>query len=95
VKADSLKVLQKGMVSESAAHLITDKVKIDLSSKENKVILKNELMILDLVSNNDWNRPIYYAVTVGSDNYAGMQFHPERSAKVGTRLLQNFVDWQL
>lgn len=32
---------------------------------------------------------------VCKDNYAGMQFHPERSAKVGTKLLQNFLNWQL
>lgn len=70
VKADSLKVLQKGIVSESAAHLIKDKLEINLNKD---MILKNELMILDLISNNDWNRPIYYAVTVGSDNYAGLQ----------------------
>ncbi len=36
-----------------------------------------------------------FSAIVAKDNYAGMQFHPERSAKVGTRLLQNFVDWQL
>jgi len=36
-----------------------------------------------------------FSAIVANDNYAGMQFHPERSAKVGTRLLQNFLDWQL
>lgn len=36
-----------------------------------------------------------FSAIVAKDNYAGMQFHPERSAKVGTRLLQNFLDWQL
>lgn len=36
-----------------------------------------------------------FSAIVAKDNYAGMQFHPERSAKVGTRLLQNFLNWQL
>ncbi|NOU50182.1 imidazole glycerol phosphate synthase subunit HisH [Pseudoalteromonas sp. JBTF-M23] len=36
-----------------------------------------------------------FSAIVAQDNYAGMQFHPERSAKVGTALLQNFIDWQL
>ncbi|WP_462159977.1 imidazole glycerol phosphate synthase subunit HisH [Pseudoalteromonas sp. GB56] len=35
-----------------------------------------------------------FSAIVAKDNYAGMQFHPERSAKVGARLLQNFIDWQ-
>ncbi|MFY8274822.1 imidazole glycerol phosphate synthase subunit HisH [Pseudoalteromonas sp. SSDWG2] len=36
-----------------------------------------------------------FSAIVAKDNYAGMQFHPERSAKVGARLLQNFIDWQV
>ncbi|OHU85440.1 MULTISPECIES: imidazole glycerol phosphate synthase subunit HisH [Pseudoalteromonas] len=36
-----------------------------------------------------------FSAIVAKDNYAGMQFHPERSAKVGAKLLQNFIDWQL
>ncbi len=70
LKADSLKVLQEGIVSENAAHLIEPRIDIDI--KKN-MIMKNELMIYDLLSNNDWNRPIYFAVTVGADNYAGLQ----------------------
>ncbi|MCT4644742.1 MAG: tetratricopeptide repeat protein, partial [Carboxylicivirga sp.] len=68
--ADSLKVLQRGIVSEKAAHLITDNIEINL---QKDMILKNELMILDLISNNDWERPIYFAVTVGTDNYVSLQ----------------------
>ncbi|KAF7764616.1 glutamine amidotransferase [Pseudoalteromonas citrea] len=36
-----------------------------------------------------------FSAIVAKDNYAGMQFHPERSAKVGATLLQNFLNWQL
>lgn len=36
-----------------------------------------------------------FSAIVANNNFAGMQFHPERSAKVGTRLLQNFLDWQV
>lgn len=35
-----------------------------------------------------------FSAIIAKDNYAGMQFHPERSAKVGTTLLRNFLTWQ-
>lgn len=70
IPVDSLKVLQKGIVSEAAAHLIVPQINLDINKQ---YILKNELMIFDLLSNNNWNRPIYFAVTVGQDNYAGLE----------------------
>ena len=30
-------------------------------------------MILDLVAQNDWKRPIYFAITVGDENYMGLE----------------------
>lgn len=33
-----------------------------------------------------------FSAVIARDNFLGMQFHPERSAAVGARLLQNFLD---
>jgi glutamine amidotransferase len=33
-----------------------------------------------------------FSAVIAHDNFHGMQFHPERSAAVGARLLQNFLD---
>ncbi len=32
-----------------------------------------------------------FSAVIGRDNFHGMQFHPERSAAVGAKLLQNFL----
>ena len=42
-------------------------------SLKKQYVLKNHFMVLDLVANNDWKRPIYFAVTTGPDSYVGMQ----------------------
>ncbi|MEE2954101.1 MAG: DUF2723 domain-containing protein [Bacteroidota bacterium] len=36
-------------------------------------IYKNQLMVLDILANFNWERPIYFAITVGSDNFMGLQ----------------------
>ncbi|MCC5826927.1 imidazole glycerol phosphate synthase subunit HisH [Alkalimonas sp.] len=35
-----------------------------------------------------------FSAVIAKGNVAGAQFHPERSGKVGARLLQNFMEWQ-
>lgn len=34
-----------------------------------------------------------FASAIGKDNYFATQFHPEKSGRVGLRLLKNFADW--
>ncbi|GAO30039.1 membrane protein [Geofilum rubicundum JCM 15548] len=70
IPADSAKIMEKGIVSEKYAHLVRPEMLIDLNKER---ILKNEVMVLDLLAHNDWERPIYYAVTVGSENYVGLE----------------------
>ncbi|MDG5801006.1 DUF2723 domain-containing protein [Marinilabiliaceae bacterium ANBcel2] len=71
LKSDSAKLIENGFVNERYANLIEPEMIINLDDKER--ILKNEMMVLDLMAHNDWDRPVYYAVTVGSEVYAGMQ----------------------
>jgi tetratricopeptide (TPR) repeat protein len=35
--------------------------------------MKADLIILDLIANNNWKRPIYFAVTVGNDSYMNLE----------------------
>ncbi|ASB49222.1 glycosyltransferase family 117 protein [Alkalitalea saponilacus] len=70
IPADWRKVVENGMVGERHANLIDSLMFIDLNKER---LMKNEVMVLDLLAHNDWERPIYFAVTVGSDNYVGLQ----------------------
>ena len=36
-------------------------------------ITRNHLMVLDIIAQTNWERPIYFAVTVGGENYLGLQ----------------------
>lgn len=36
-------------------------------------VLKAELMLLDILAQNKWKRPIYFAITVGSDSYMNLE----------------------
>jgi hypothetical protein len=38
-----------------------------------QVLMKNDLMVLDLLATNNWERPIYFAVTTGEESYMNLQ----------------------
>ncbi len=71
VKVDKEAVIRNKVVPESQYDSIVDTIFIDFGNKS--YITKDELMVLDMIANSDWERPIYYAITVGRDKYLGLQ----------------------
>ena len=45
-----------------------------------------------LIATTDYGGPI--TAFVAKDNMAGSQFHPEKSQKLGLKLIANFLKWK-
>ncbi|NQU55181.1 MAG: DUF2723 domain-containing protein [Bacteroidetes bacterium] len=70
-KIDKEAVIRNKVVRPEDYDKIVDTITIDLSDKS--YIAKDELMILDLLATNNWERPIYWAITVGRNKYMNLQ----------------------
>ncbi|MGM9733105.1 MAG: DUF2723 domain-containing protein, partial [Prevotella sp.] len=68
VTIDKEAVKKSGMLM--AADSIPDKMVISLKGK--RALYKGDLMMLELIANCNWTRPIYVALTVGEDNYMNL-----------------------
>ena len=66
---DSAAAIRSGTVSPQHAGEI---VKTMEWSVDNNFLLKNDLMVLNIIANNNWKRPIYFATTVGTENYLNL-----------------------
>ena len=67
---DKAAVLANNVVDPKMADSIVPQMNINLSGN---YVTKDELMILDIIANNNWKRPIYFAITVGKDKYLNLQ----------------------
>lgn len=66
---DRNQILKTGTVRPTYA----DRIASQMSWKiERGHLFKNDLMILDILAYNNWKRPIYFAVTVGRENYVNL-----------------------
>ena len=65
---DKEAVKRSGMMM--ASDTIPDRMVISLKGKA--ALYKGELMMLEIVSQANWTRPVYVATTVGSDNYLNL-----------------------
>ena len=65
VTVDKESVKRSGMMV--AADSIPDVMHISLKGK--RAVYKNEMMLLEMISHGDWERPLYISTTVGADNY--------------------------
>ena len=65
---DKEAVKRSGMMM--ASDTIPDRMVISLKGKS--ALYKGELMMLEIISQANWTRPVYVATTVGSDNYLNL-----------------------
>jgi hypothetical protein len=71
VKVDKEAVRRSGMMIPGDS--IPDYMYISLKGK--RVLYKSELMMLEMLAHANWTRPIYMAITVGTENRLGMDNH--------------------
>ena len=72
VKIDKEAVRRSGMmIPEALGDSIPDYMHISLKDEKGnpkRALYKSELMMLEMLANANWERPIYMAITVGTDN---------------------------
>ncbi|MFK7755747.1 MAG: DUF2723 domain-containing protein [Flavobacteriales bacterium] len=66
---DSAHVIEMGVVDPENADLIVDEMRWERSGR----LLKNSILIYDIIRNNNWERPIYFASTIGKEAFNGLE----------------------
>ena len=66
--------IDKEAVKKSCMLMATDSIpdRMVISLKGKRALYKGDLMMLELIANCNWTRPIYVALTVGEDNYMNL-----------------------
>ena len=66
--------IDKEAVKKSGMLMATDSIpdRMVISLKGKRALYKGDLMMLELIANCNWTRPIYVALTVGEDNYMNL-----------------------
>ena len=78
VPVDSAEALASGLVTEEELPFLVDALEWELASGDGSTpsyITKNHYAALNMIANNQWERPIYFAVTTGPESYLGLQEH--------------------
>ncbi|WP_373057784.1 protein O-mannosyl-transferase family [Zunongwangia sp. H14] len=71
IPVDKQAVLENGIVQPDEAGEIVDHIDIKI---DGRVLYKNRLMMLDIIANNNWERPIYFTGgSFGDEDYLWMK----------------------
>ena len=71
VKVNKQNVINQG-ITVPAGMEIPDHISLSLKWA-GRGMIRNQVMIYEMLARNDWKRPIYMSVTLGAENYAGLQ----------------------
>ena len=74
---DAAQVLRSGTLPASRASEIIPQINFDIRRR----ISRSDLMIIELLKENNWKRPVYFAITIGGE-YLGLSDHFERTGLV-------------
>ncbi len=70
LSVDSATVVNNGTVAPENAHKIVPALEWTISGG---FITKNHFILMDLLASNNWERPLYFASSVGPDHFIGLQ----------------------
>lgn len=70
IPVDSAKVIANGTVSAKDADKIVKQLDIELKGN---ALNKSQLMVLDIIATNNWERPIYFGIGMGPDSFMGFE----------------------
>ncbi len=70
VPVDKKKVIENGTVAKKDSARIVENIDWEL---QKNYVMKNDLMVIDLLATFNWDRPIYFAVTTGPESYIGLE----------------------
>ena len=69
IDVDTAAVFGSGYLPRSLAKKVVPRMEWSINRN---YITKADLMILDLLANNNWKRPVYFAITVSHENYVNL-----------------------
>ncbi len=75
MEIDTAKLIREGFVKGIYAKNLLPEVRWEITSRG---LAKNAIMILDLIENNKFERPIYFAITTSRDNYLSLDKYLHR-----------------
>lgn len=70
ISVDREAVLRSGMKIPCSPDSIPEKMSLSFAGK--RYISKSEMMVYEMLVHANWTRPMYMSVTLGSENYAGL-----------------------
>ena len=76
VPVDSAFAVSSGLVLPEERDRMVDALEwtiTDGNGTPRQYVLKNQFMVMEILRNNNWERPVYFAVTIGPDSYVGLQ----------------------
>jgi len=74
IPVNKQKVIENGVVQPEDSALITDRI---VFSIKGRMLMKSDMMILDLLANNNWERPIYFT-SIGRGTFSGLQKYAQQ-----------------
>ena len=70
VPVDKEKILKSGILDTSISQYIVDKLSWNIGANS---LDKKSLIILDMIANNNWERPIYFSTTLSGEDYLNLR----------------------
>ncbi|GAB3315241.1 DUF2723 domain-containing protein [Larkinella ripae] len=67
---DRAAVEQAGFVPTALKPLLKDTLQWSIGPRD---LLKNDLIVLDIIASNNWKRPIYFSSTLGNESYLNLK----------------------